>query len=550
MRHVPEGMACRIMQCCIIDSQMFPCVKAGVERYTVRIVMLMCSLVCGLMVYLTPWQMDDLAYSIQYRAEIMSGSFSFSRLWDFIVWHWQYVNGRIGDKTLLFWLAMAPKWLLSLAATVACYSIYSFAGKIVFNSLSRHVAGHIMLIAAITFFLPWGTYMFITNMFVNYVMGLAFVMPSLYIFVRGDDRDASLAKCLMAGVLGFLSGAWHEVYSVAILPGMVVFCLLMSKGGRIQLQYAVMAGTAVGLLFILITPGFWMRIYNTQAMSCRPITGDPEALKNIMIGLGLNALFIPCFIISISLKSWRRKLDKTAFALSLMCVIMLVVTVAIYFQAARWTRTFFYFDGVAIVAGAMLLRPVCCRFRGWGVRAIVALTIMLIAAHSALILALQYRLKREHDEIVRAYVASPDGVVYHDFHGNGLGPVFALRKARACNFYGNQDNYMRDFYRGDSVRIQLIPKVLQNFDPEAESRKGRLRREGLSMVYEGLFVTTDSAILSKRMLYPSFRMTEGDTLRASMVINRFKDEHGREWAYLAPDMRHLHDRTPVEIVAW
>ena len=295
-----------------------------------------------------------------------------------------------------------------------------------------------------------------------------------------------------------------------------------------------------------------MRIYSTDtlAVSGRPIIGDPEALRNILVGLGLNALFIPCFIISISLKSWRRKLDRTTFAFSLMCMIMLSVTVAIYFQAARWTRTFFYFDGVAIVAGAMLLRPVCRRFRGWGVRATVALLLMLIVAHSALILALQYRLKREHDEIVRAYVASPDGVVYHDFHGNGLGPAFALRKARACNFYGNQDKYMRDFYRGDSVRIQLIPEALQNFDPVAEERKGRLRRQGLSMVYGGMFVTTDSAVLSKRVLFPSFRMTEGDTLGAAMVINRFKDVHGRQWAYLAPDMRHLHDRNPVEIVAW
>lgn len=531
--------------------------RAGVglemERYSVRAVMLICSVVCGLMVYLTPWQMDDLAYSVPYREDILNGTLSFRQLWGFVVWHWEYVNGRIGDKTLLLWLAVTPKWLLGAIAAAACYSIYSFAGKIVFNSLDRHFAGNVMLTAAITFFLPWGTYMFITNMFVNYVMGLALALPSLYIFVRGDEGDASLLRCVMAGTLGFLAGSWHEVYSVAILPGMAVFCWLMAKGGRSRLRYAVMIGTAAGLLFILITPGFWMRIHSNGVLdtSVWSIFHDYDAIRNILVGLGFNALFIPCFIISISLKSWRRKLDKTAFALSLMCMIMLLLTVAIYFQAvARWTRTFFYVDGVAIVAGAMLLRPVCGRCKGWLVRTIVVLMLVLIAAHSVFIVTLQYGLKREHDEIVSAYVASPDGVVYYDFHGNGLGPAFALRKARVCNLYGNQDKYLMEFYRGDSVRIQLIPKALQNFDPVVAEREGRLRARGLSMVYDGLFVTTDSAILSRRTLVPSFRMAEGDTLKAAMVINRFRDVYGREWACLSPDMRHLYERKPLEIVAW
>ena len=84
----------------------------------------------------------------------------------------------------------------------------------------------------------------------------------------------------------------------------------------------------------------------------------------------------------------------------------------------------------------------------------------------------------------------------------------------------------------------------QNLDRQLDA----LRKYGVDIIYNEKMTGTkrDRPELTKLL----DRMTEGDTLRASMVINRFKDEHGREWAYLAPDMRHLHDRTPVEIVAW
>lgn len=68
------------------------------------------------------------------------------------------------------------------------------------------------------------------------------------------------------------------------------------------------------------------------------------------------------------------------------------------------------------------------------------------------------------------------------------------------------------------------------------------------MVYEGHFVTRDTAVLSKREQWPFFRMAEGDTLMAAMLVSRFRDVYGREWAYLSPDMRHLYDRRPVAIV--
>lgn len=517
--------------------------------------MTFCALFCGLMVWLTPWQMDDLAYGIPYRKEMMSHTLTWRQGWDFFTMHWHSINGRLGDKTLLFWLAMFPKWLFALVAAGSCFSIYYFAGKIVFGSVREHVSGNILLSVALTFFLPWGTYMYITNMFLNYVMGLAVAMPALYFFVRGEAGKTSVWKCLLAGTLGFLSGSWHEVYSVAVLPGMAAFMLLL-RGRLGTLRLSVVAGTAVGLAFILCTPGFWARIDGVLpppmlllSALLHPSQLHPDVLRNSATGLGLNALFVPCALVALCVKRWRRRVFRLTWCVTAMTGIMLILTMVLYYHAVRGARVYFYFDAMAISASAMLLRPVCSTVRRLPELCTVGGALVLMLAHCVLVVALQTRLTREHDEIIAAYMASPDGTVYHDCHGNGLGPVFALRKARSCNFYSNQVKLLEDFYRGDSVQIQLMPVALRNFDPVAAARAGKLHKSGLTMVYEGYFVTRDTAVLSKREMWPSFRMSEGDTLMAAMLVSRFRDVYGREWAYLSPDRRHLFDRRPVAIVS-
>ena len=517
--------------------------------------MTFCALFCGLMVWLTPWQMDDLAYGIPYRKEMMSHTLTWRQGWDFFTMHWHSINGRLGDKTLLFWLAMFPKWLFALVAAGSCFSIYYFAGKIVFGSVREHVSGNILLSVALTFFLPWGTYMYITNMFLNYVMGLAVAMPALYFFVRGGVKNASAGACLLAGSLGFLSGSWHEVYSVAALPGMAAFLLLL-RGRPGRMRWSVVLGTAAGLGFILCTPGFWMRVNGVVesplvllAELLHPSQFHPDVLRNSATGLGVNALVMPCIAVALCVRQWRHKIDRLTWCVALMTAVMLLFTIALYYHSVREARVFFYFDGMAIIAGAMLLRPLFGSAGRVTQFCTVVSALALMLAHCVLVVALQTRLIREHDEIIAAYMASPDGTVYHDCHGNGLGPVFALRKARSCNFYSNQVKLLEDFYRGDSVQIQLMPVALRNFDPVAAARAGKLRKSGLTMVYEGYFVTRDTAVLSKREMWPSFRMAEGDTLMAAMLVSRFRDVYGREWAYLSPDRRHLFDRRPVAIVS-
>ena len=76
-------------------------ISAGIWVYIILI-----SLSCGLISFLTPYQCDDLYFKLRYEA--------FPDIRDYITYSYMTKNGRLADLSTYFMISMVPPWLFSL----------------------------------------------------------------------------------------------------------------------------------------------------------------------------------------------------------------------------------------------------------------------------------------------------------------------------------------------------------------------------------------------------------------------------------------------------
>lgn len=493
--------------------------------------MALCALLCGTMLAITPWQLDDIAYGIPWKAA-MEGAGpgpGLGETADFMAYHWHYVNGRLGDKLMPVALGIVPKWLFGLLGAAACFVLLRETALTAFGSVQRHPLRSSALACAMMLLLPWGSYMFLTNMFLNYGFGAALAAAAVRLFFRGSGARASMPRMAGAAALGFLAGAWHESFAAGMLPGMTLL-LLLSPRWRRRLPLAVWTGIAAGLAFILCSPGFWNRCSHFTVYAGT----DPYIVPGMLKGANVTLLLPAVYGLMLCVRRVRRRMSDVELWYPAVCLGAMAITACIYLNTLRTPRVWWYTDIFALTALAMLAAPLCSCAARWLKIAAVAAGAAASSASYGIAIYVQTELNREFREITELYAASADGTVYYDWHGNCQGPPVTLRKGRIFAFFPDaRDNYMPDYYRRDGATLKLLPTCLRDFDLDKATRL-----EGTQTYnYKGCMLTVDTAVIATRKLHPLCVRADGSALYPPVLVSPVRDRHGRLCGYMEPDGR-------------
>lgn len=176
--------------------------------------------------------------------------------------------------------------------------------------LSCRLAGvwkrNFMLCTLVAFFwvfaLPWAGFMFVLVFGFNYVLPTAMAFVALDLFLHRRIRH-----WYWAFALGVFVSAWHELFGGALLCG-VAAAAVLDKDYRNSAAWGLLAGLAVGLLYLYLTPGF---SYRTEKVDY--FQGFREPLDRVSYGV-LFYLFIALSVVALSWRRWRNSLSMTRLA--------------------------------------------------------------------------------------------------------------------------------------------------------------------------------------------------------------------------------------------
>lgn len=507
------------------------------------IFMALCSIILGYMQYLTPWQGDDLGYGFAFK-DALEGNGSgigWRDGWDFVVMHYKKVNGRVGDKLIVWVLTDLPKWLIALLSGLSCMSIFCFGSLAAFGSIRKHPLRACVLTGLLVCCLPWFVGMLMANMVLNYLWGTGLLAVALWLFLR--PRKLNVWGGIALFLLSFLASGWHEASGVPVCAGMLLFLILDRSGPRV-VRYVIFAGVLAGLIFTLTAPGFWIR--KEVFASGVPIAQQTFAVLRGMVGginLGLlvfTALPLLCF------RGWRAAEKDLELRFLLMACVSLAAAVSIFFCSYYTLRTFWYADFVALVAVAMLYGDLLSKTARW-LRRVSGLAFAgFVILHLLSACSRQILISRQYSEILKRFEASADGTVYYDYAGRGYGSWLNLRKAQIYAFlpeYRLDYQLLQLFYRNDWTILSIVPEALRNVDMSLWPR------DKSAAIINGYAVSNDTALERSRSqcICPVYIYEDGKAGACRTIINPFRAADGTRLYYLEIDSRIADDKNLKDV---
>lgn len=501
---------------------------------TALIFMLLCAAAIGCLQYLTPWQGDDHIYGLVCRDASTgeTGHITWQRGWAFVCAHYFGINGRIGDKLILWLLADVPKWCIAFISGVAAMSMFYFGSLTAFGSIRKHPLKSCVLTGAIICCMPWFVSMFLTNMVLNYLWGTGIAAIIVWFFVR--PRKLSMAGNIGIFILSFIVSGWHEACSLPLLGGGIIF-MLINRHNNPRIRYIIMIGILAGVLFTLTSPGFWLR-KNMLEHNDNIITQPLGIMLRGIIGginIGLIVWIIPLLA---GIRKWRESIGRLTLAFGCMACVGMAIAIGIYFATYYTLRVFWYADMLALIAIGMLfaqlaapLPVVLRRISGYAI-------MLFVVLHLWVSIDRQHRIAAEYEDIIGEYAASEDGTVFYDYSGYGYGSPLNLRKAQifALNTeYRYGYNYITEFYRNDSLAISIVPTELRDFDMKRWPKGKNVA------IFNGLAVSNDTSLThtEERIIHPFYHYADGRAGAVRTLLNPFRAKDGTQLYYFEIDVR-------------
>lgn len=415
----------------------------------------LCSVLLGMIMMMYCLVSDDLGYSGTYSDFIFhSKPFPGLKPWfDFFVWHAERVNGRLGDKFIAIYLAM-PRWIMALNQSVCAALMFCLASRLAFGKGWRRRRRSVVITSLMVLVLPWYDCGFMACMFLNYQLALVIVMAWVLYFLY--PPNATAGSVIGIALLSFCAGAWHEGFSVIVLPAVVFIQILREK--RSSVSWVAFVFYLVGIAFILACPGFWRRFnieYSPQNTSWLLLFLKASYALPLVLVCAWQAL--QTFVFGKTNRYTRDEWMLLGFTVALVCG-SIYVSRGVDSTMFRlwWFALAFALIGWAVVFKDFILRP-------WLNMLVVWTFSALTVAHLSVCIYWQYRLKEEYETVMRAYLVSKDGKVYFDSHAPTQVPAFALRKPQR-DIFMNYVVQSTAWIHPHGKILKLLPSELRHIE--------------------------------------------------------------------------------------
>lgn len=395
--------------------------------------------VCA-MIWCTQPMGDDLVYGSSWR-----GAGHWVRA---SVGYWFDVNGRGGDRLLMFAAGALPRWLTGIFC--------GFMTMVMLWSAVRCGARSALIAALMVGFmalgLPWWDYMTLACCQFNYVWATAFALVAWLLIFGAPRRGFVRLLCM---VFCFFAGTMHEAASLPLLIGMVYLALR----GRHRYDRAMLVCFGIGVLVVVTSPALWSRAGNLGQAD------DPLVwlmLKSDALGLILYGIVIFSLILRTTRKRMQMMLSGPFGAWTLACGLAMAISAV----SGVVGRSGWFAEVYALIALVLICEACDLRLSLQLARICTYLICAVVIAQSAAVAVWAIRLKPEHDAFVAQYAASPDGAVWLDATSDDELPWYTLGRLRGVP--DADDEFLMEcatrFLRSDTLPAIVLPVSAQKLD--------------------------------------------------------------------------------------
>lgn len=479
---------------------------------------LVCSVLMGLMQFLTPYSFDDLSYLLQYHdyKENISDDLDLNQLYNSAIFHYNFTNGRFGDILVPLFLLL-PKWMFAIITSISFLIIFATSIKLL--SKTPNIVQSILLISILSVILPYHEYLFTVAFSVNYIVGAAIILPILYLFLF-PKRHSTIILFFIC-LLSIIAGAWHECFSIPLGIAMCVYLVVYRKNLQ-TVQTLIFIFALLGACFIACSPGFWYRI------------NDP-------IGIIINPIYfwgyiaIPFFFICINIFNlWKAKdkhdTDNCSSKFSLFTIIVICTNLIIYFASQYFCYRIFF---ISLVLGSITSVSILSKFlftqKLYSKTITIAASIIIIT-HLLASIYYQKKYDDEHSLISELFKKSDDGVVYYDIFGKYYAPLITLEKPLDHEFLAYNwwpISSFSKYYGGDTDKVlKIVPSALQNATPKNSQC---LSEEFEFFAKDGVLFTTRNH--EKATVNMTFQTQDKNTYTVSFYLVKYNSD---KLTYLYP----------------
>lgn len=416
-------------------------------KYIYALATALISILFGVMFAIVPFGADDLWYLENSTGEFGSWE-RFITTFQNCLDHTNWDTGRFANLISAPFLSVIPQWISGIVSGFAVWVIF-MAGPAITRCGWVSICSAAW-VAAFTFAFPWLNYLFLLVYVSNYVWALALGLVFLYIFFRKPELHGF--KLVLACILAYFVGWWHEGQSVPLFMGLVVYLICWGRRPE-RKEILLLAFLGLGILTLVSMPAIWSRTLENRHVI---LTGS---WRNVVYTIVMSGKFffllcgVLCLIFARS--KYRKRFFENRKLASVICglIVLDIVSAVIVYRYYNGPRTSAFMETFSLL-GLMAIARYYWTSRKW--MKYGALTLVTIAALINLGVSIPIQLKLTHEYevgVVLAEQAKKEGkaYVFCDFTPLSLGiDLYKPSYLLLTTYWGLRGCY-------------VVPKVYEDF---------------------------------------------------------------------------------------
>ncbi len=483
---------------------------------------------------LTPASTDDLLFMLPSKG--MDRGFG---LWKEMVEFFPYIlssqSGRLGNILAMPFLYLFPRWVFGVLSGGVIVLLLIFSCRLTGVRPGSVVSW--LIVATVVFAYPWYDYLFLVTYGINYLWAGTLCVIAMWGFM--NIRQFGPLGFIGTLILLFVAGWMHEGFGAPLTGGLVLWLLLNWKKRDGREVLGVLAA-GIGTCMTAMFPAFWVRAEEETDFIFK------FTFKEALMQLGPALLFAVVFLISLLWVVSQRRYRKLLSIRSALPAItgFVLVSTAVFLKYYNGPRTgapllLFSALGCAMtfsLSGGRRSRPIVAAVSGL----LVSVAMLVNLSYAC---ALQKKLQKEYDDIVRLFESSPDGTFYYDVSYPVADP--SLFKTSVRVFHEKTPKlFWKVYYGGSEKDLVILPSAMRGFSPEKSSPSAHTPG---AMIYNGWIVLPDTTgVDSFKRIHV---LSEGGTdIATRFRRDYFKAADGKEYILITPHVKVLDPSLTIEDV--